>query len=155
MYSDWVLSLLFGVVFVWLLSLSYFLWRQTKFLEDLFPRSGERDIRKKFEEVLNLVKNFKGDLAVLEGKIKEIEKGDLAHIQKIELLRYNPYDETGGNISFSVALLDDKGDGVVITSLHSRAGTRIFAKPVIKGKPENYEFSKEESGVIKKALNKQ
>lgn len=152
MYSDWVLSLLLGAVFVWLLNLSYFLWRQTKFLEDLFPNDGARDIRKKFQEVLNLVKNFKGDLAGLEEKIKEIEKSDLAHIQKVELLRYNPYDETGGNISFSVALLNNEGSGVVITSLHSRAGTRIFAKPVISGKPENYEFSKEENEVIKKAL---
>ena len=76
----------------------------------------------------------------------------MQHIQKVELLRFNPYDDTGGNISFTVCLLDDKGSGVVITSLHARSGTRVFAKEVTLGKSSQYELSKEEELVIKKAM---
>ncbi len=77
---------------------------------------------------------------------------DLAQIQKVALVRYNPYEDTGGDMSFSVALLNGLGSGVVLTSLHSRAGTRIFAKEVIAGKQGKHEFSKEEQEVVKKAL---
>lgn len=77
---------------------------------------------------------------------------DLGQIQKVALLRYNPYGDTGGDMSFSVALLNGLGSGVVLTSLHSRSGTRVFAKEVEAGKQGRHEFSKEEQEVVKKAL---
>lgn len=153
MYSDWVLVGIGGVIFLWLGILSYLVWQQGNFLKSLFPKSGERDIRKKFEEVLIKVEEFNGDLNKLKSKLSEVEELGLKHIQRVELLRFNPYDDTGGDISFTLALLDDNGDGFVITSLHSRSGTRIFAKPVSLGKASKYQFSKEEEEVIKKALS--
>lgn len=152
MYSDWVLVIFLGLVLIWLGVLSFFIWRQANFLEKLFPSSGERDIRKKFEEVIATVSGFKGDLSELREKLGKVEADGLVHLQRVNLLRYNPYDDTGGDQSFSVALLDEKSNGLVITSLHSRAGTRVFAKPVVKGKAESYNFSKEEEEVIKVAM---
>ncbi len=151
MYSDGVLVVL-GLAFVWLGVLSYFTWRQTRFLEGLFPNSGERDIRKKFEETISSVSEFRSNLKDLEGKLNRIDMDGSDHIQKLQLLRYNPYDDTGGDQSFSVALLDGSGDGLVVTSLHSRAGTRVFAKPVKVGKAQGYNFSEEEKKVIEKAI---
>lgn len=133
MYPDWVWFL--GVVFfAWLGALSYFTWKNSNFLRALFPKEKRGDIKNKFEEIMGMV-----------------DKSD-HHIQKVELIRYNPYDETGGDQSFSVALLDNEGIGVVVTSLHARSGTRVFAKPVIKGSSGKYRFSREEEFVIKKAL---
>ena len=154
MYSDWVLTVIGGMVFIWLGALSFFAWKQNNFLGNLFPKSGERDIRKKFEEIVKIISQFKGDLGDLKNKLSEIEYSGEGHIQRIELLRFNPYEDTGGNISFAIALLDKKGNGVVITSLHSRSGTRIFAKEVVGGKAGKYEFSKEEEEVVKKAMGK-
>lgn len=151
MYSDWV-WLLPAAVFVWLVVLTFLIWQQRFFFENLFPKSGERDIRKKFEEVLKLVSNFKTDLSKLEDKLSKLEHQGWYHVQRMELLRYNPYEDTGGDQSFTVALLDNKGTGFVLTSLHARSGTRIFAKPVVEGKSSQYELSKEEKLVIKKAL---
>ena len=45
-------------------------------------------------------------------------------------MRYNPFEETGGNQSFALALLDAKGDGWVLSSLHARPGTRVYAKAI-------------------------
>ena len=83
-----------------------------------------------------------------------LQKGDreLGQIQKVALVRYNPYEDTGGDMSFSVALLNGLGNGVVISSLHSRSGTRVFAKEVEAGRQGKHEFSKEEQDVVKKAL---
>ena len=56
--------------------------------------------------------------------------------QRIGLVRFNPFEDTGSNQSFALALLDADDDGVVISSLHARGGTRIYAKAVAAGRPE-------------------
>ncbi|TSC86326.1 MAG: hypothetical protein G01um10147_938 [Microgenomates group bacterium Gr01-1014_7] len=152
MYSDWVWSAIGGFLTVWLLVASFFIWKQSNNLASLFPKSGERDIRKKFEEVLKQLEKFGTDLDQLKKKLSEVERLGLKHIQRVALSRYNPYDDTGGDQSFAVALLDEKGNGMVITSLHARSGTRIFAKPVLEGKAGQYQLSKEEEIVVKKAM---
>lgn len=154
MYSDWVVLALGGFLALWLGILTYFILRQGNFLKDLFPKSGERDIRKKFEEVLKELREYKVDLDKIKDKLTEIEKLDLTHIQKVKLLRYNPYGDTGGDQSFTLAMLNDKGDGVVITSLHTRSVTRVFAKPVEAGKALKYEFSGEERKAIEEAISR-
>ena len=152
MYSDWAGPALVGLLVVWLLGLTFWIFKQGNFLKSLFPKTGERDIRVKFEEVIKQVGNFKEDFEELKMWLSKIEDNALTHIQKIEMLRYNPYDDTGGDQSFSLALIDRRGNGIVLTSLHARSGTRVFAKPVTGGKTEKYQFSKEEELVIKKAL---
>lgn len=155
MYSDWSVFAFVALIalFFWLGILSFFIWRQAAFLRLLFPKSGERDIRRKFEEIAGAVETFKGALSKLEQEVFRISGQAVKHIQRVELLRFNPYGDTGGDISFTVSLLDRDGSGVVLTSLHSRSGTRIFAKNIILGKSEKYELSKEEQLVIKKAMN--
>ncbi len=141
MYSDFGLVLLGLVVFIWLLVLSYLIWRQNSFLGKLFPRTTEGDVRKRFDELLET-----------GSRLLDLEKQDWRHIQKVALLRYNPYEETGGDQSFSLAVLDSKGNGVVLTSLHARGGTRVFAKPVEDEKGTTYHLSKEEIDTVKKAM---
>lgn len=152
MYSDWGWFAIGGFLAVWLGLLSFLIWQQRQFLRWLFPKSGERDIRKKFEEVTKAVEGFKTELIQLGGKVSGVQSQGLKHIQRVELMRFNPYDDTGGDQSFTVALLDDQGSGFVLTSLHARSGTRIFAKPVKEGRSSKYQLSKEEELVIKKAM---
>ena len=71
--------------------------------------------------------------------------------QRAGLVRYNPFEETGGNQSFALALLDGRGDGWVLSSLHARAGTRIYAKAV-KACSADTALSEEESAAIKQAM---
>ncbi|PIQ05298.1 MAG: hypothetical protein COW72_02875, partial [Candidatus Nealsonbacteria bacterium CG18_big_fil_WC_8_21_14_2_50_37_10] len=68
-------------------------------------------------------------------------------IQKIGLVRFNPFKEIGGNQSFSVALLDGNDSGIVVTSLYSREGNRVYGKPIEKG-VSNYLLSEEEKQVL-------
>lgn len=156
MYSDWVViaTVAVAAVFIWLLTLSFLVWKQSNFLKLLFPRSGERDIRKKFEEVLGRVRNFESQLSDLDTKITEYQKREQRHIQRVELLRFNPYNDTGGDQSFAAAFLDNGGSGIVLTSLHARSGTRVFAKDIVLGKSNKYQLSKEEESLIKRALTK-
>jgi hypothetical protein len=156
MYPDFGLVILpLAVAFIWLGILSYFVLDSRSFFKSLFPKSGERDIRKKFEEITKLVQRSNKDFSDLSGKLEKIEKHGWGFISRMEMIRYNPYDDTGGDQSFSLALLDKSGSGVVVTSLHSRSNTRVFAKPVVLGKANKYSFSKEEEEVVKKAMSQE
>lgn len=151
MYSELGLGLS-ALTIVWLGVLTFFVWQGRGSLNKLFPSSGERDIRKKFEELLKAIEGFDKDLKGSNQRLGKIEKEGLLHLKKVKLLRYNPYNDMGGDQSFILAMLDDNGDGLVITSLHARSSTRVFAKPVIGGKAQKYEFSKEEQELVNSAI---
>lgn len=70
---------------------------------------------------------------------------------KVSIERYNAYEDSGNDLSFSIALLNDHNDGFVITSLYNRHDQRVYAKPVAKG-VSTYALSDEEKSVIAKAM---
>jgi len=74
-------------------------------------------------------------------------------VQKVGVVRFNPFGEVGGNQSFAVAWLDNFNSGVIMLSLYSRDGVRIYAKPVKEGKSE-YQLSKEEEEALRLAMEK-
>lgn len=142
MYPGWlvILSLVLSAVSITGLGLLGFAERKNReFLKSLFPKKGE-NFQDKLTEILREV-----------GRVDEFRKQSLEYIQKVALKRYNPYQDTGGDQSFSVALLNRRGNGIVVTSLHSRSGTRVFAKPVAGGNAGKVELSKEEKEVVKEA----
>jgi hypothetical protein len=82
--------------------------------------------------------------AVLEGNARRA-------FQRVGLVRFNPFEDTGGNQSFAIAVLDAGGDGFVLSSLHARGGTRMFAKAVSAGRSEA-NLSAEEAEALSRAL---
>lgn len=73
-------------------------------------------------------------------------------LNKIGLIRFNPFKDLGGDQSFALALLNGKNNGVVISSLHTREGTRIYSKSIKNGKSEKHTLTTEEQEAIKKAI---
>lgn len=71
---------------------------------------------------------------------------------KVNLVRFNPFNDLGGDQSFILVLLNEQQDGVVVTSLHSRDRTRIYAKPLKNGAGDNVSLSREEKLAIVKAI---
>lgn len=106
------------------------------------------------EKVFSELSQMKNLGLGLEERIKKLESKSLVPLQKFSLLRFNPFGDVGGDQSFSAAMLDDAGNGIVISSLHGRSTTRVYAKPVIKGDSKKYELSDEEKEAIKLALKK-
>lgn len=77
----------------------------------------------------------------------------LKSLHKTNVVRFNPFKDVGGNQSFSVVLLDGKNSGVIISSLHTREGTRVYAKPVLSGTTDGFPFTEEEKQAIEHAIN--
>jgi hypothetical protein len=98
------------------------------------------------------VEEVRGRLGQIDVMQAELEHRTLASIQHIGLVRFNPFEDTGSDQSFALALLDDQRDGVVISSLHGRTNTRLFAKPV-QGGASSHALSDEEAQAIRVALD--
>ncbi len=90
------------------------------------------------------IKEIKTDIEVF----KSISK---SNIQKVGLVKFNPFNETGGDHSFSLALLDGNKNGIIITSLHTRERTRLYVKDVSSGKAK-IELSEEEKKALQLSL---
>lgn len=71
--------------------------------------------------------------AALEKELSELQRQLLQSIKKVGVVRFNPFADTGGNFSFTIALLNSEDSGVVITSIHGRQQNRVYAKHVIQG----------------------
>lgn len=90
------------------------------------------------------------ELLELDESLTRLYKDNRSNIQKVGFMRFNPFDDAGGNISFVLALLNAQDEGIVISSLHGREGTRIYAKSVKAGLSES-KLTNEEQDAIKNA----
>ncbi len=83
----------------------------------------------------------------IENHINAIERNLIHCIQKVGIVRYNAFDNVGSDLSFSIALLDENDDGIVLSGLYSRESSNSYAKPVVGGKSK-YALSVEEIKAI-------
>lgn len=150
-YSSFLLILL-GIAFLWLGVLSFFYFSSIRHYKKLVGQNTELDLEAVLEKIAERVEANSQSLQGLEKFTNQLREDSSLHLQKIGLVRYNPFEETGGDQSFAVALLNESGDGVVISSLHARDMTRVYGKPVKAGKMGGYEFSEEEKQAVEKAL---
>lgn len=139
------------IIFIWLGAVTFLLIRVLKTFDRLTKGVSDKDLKTVLEKLLGEIEKEKEISSVLEKRLAGLKLDSLNHIQKIGFIRYNPFSETGGNQSFALAILDGRDSGFVITSLHSRDSTRVFAKPVREGKEAGFEFSKEEIQAIVEA----
>ena len=107
-------------------------------LEEVLMRLGDRT--KRLEESLSRV----------EEELAENREAALGYLQKWALLRYKAFANTGGEQSFSLVILDRKGDGVVLSSIYGREESRVYAKAIKNGK-SSYPLSEEEQQVLARA----
>jgi Protein of unknown function (DUF4446) len=128
---------------VWSLGLTVFTFWIFDHYRRLTKGSDGDDLKKILEGILKGQELNKKEIGNLVTDIKSLKEGGLSHIQKVGLLRFNPFNETGGDNSFVLSLLDGRLNGIVITGLHARNTTRFYVKSILKG-GSKYELSKEE-----------
>lgn len=141
-----------SVLLVWLIVVSFLLFRTLQHYGRLTAGVAKKDLKSVLNEILKNVDGNKKGIVKLEKKSQSLEQDGKHHLQKIGFMRYNPFKATGGDQSFVLSLLDDDDNGLVITSLHSRETTRLYAKKVKEGGKEKHELSDEEKQVIKEAV---
>ena len=147
-----MITIIFFLILIsWLGVLTFYYLR----LQKNYATFTQGTNRKNLDDVLSTLvhgeQTVKEDIAKLRARCDRIEKDEGYHIQKIGLLRFNPFKDTGGDQSFILALLDAHDTGIVITALYSRMGTRWYTKRVTKGKSNEHELSEEEEKALSMA----
>ncbi len=109
---------------------------------------------KNLREILKYIKELEKKQEKISCEMESLKERQKLFIQKVGIVRYNPFsDRIGGNQSFSIALLDANNNGIIITSLYTREGNRVYGKPVKNGQSE-HQLSKEEKRAIENAKKK-
>ncbi len=105
------------------------------------------------KEILSRFADLEENFEKLSKELETLKKENRFSIQKVGMVRFNPFSEVGSDQSFSVALLDGNDDGIVITSLYAREENRVYGKPIKSGSSE-YLLSEEEKKAIEQAKSK-
>ena len=139
-----VLNTIFLIIFFW--QFRSYQKRQSELVKGEEVPDLEEIVLKHKKALATHNKNLKELGEILE----ELVENNRLNIQKAGVVRFNPFADTGGNMSFAIALLDGVDNGIVISSLHSREGTRIYAKTIEAGESQS-RLTREEEEAIKKA----
>ena len=144
-----------AIVSLLLLLLVFWVWSRTRRLarrlDSLTRGQDDKDLSGVLDAHLDKVFAVSKEVDELTVRTAVAESNLRHSFQRIGLVRFNPFEDTGGNQSFALALLDANGDGLVLSSLHSRAGTRVYAKSVSGGRAETA-LSEEESEAVRQAM---
>jgi hypothetical protein len=144
------LSVLFVVVVVWGFDLQTRLRQLERRYEHLFSDDQEPSCAAALERLSDRFAKVNTRTERLVVQMGEIDQTLLRCVQGVGFVRYSAFEDTGGDQSFSLALVDGDGDGVVISALYGRDATRVYAKPVA-GWTSSRALAQEEEQALKKA----
>lgn len=113
-----------------------------------------KDLETLIQEYLSKVALHEKDLQKHQLQLEKIEKKMGKVVGSADIVRFNAFDDMGSDLSFALALLNQEGNGAILTSIHSRDEVRVYGKPVQAG-DSNYPLSTEERAVIQQAMAKQ
>lgn len=143
-----IISIL-GLIIVFLVIL---LVRFERKFKKLFAGTKAKDLENVIHIIHKHVESLKNNQELVGKEIAIINNRLAKSVRNVETLRFNPFPDAGGNQSFAIALLNDEGDGVVLSSLYARDRMSIFAKPIEKG-VALHDLTEEESTVLNKSKN--
>ncbi len=138
-------------ILIWLSVLSFLVFRMISHYNNLARGATKIGLKEILDNLVREQTISKNRLTGAEQKISDITGLIKTHIQKIGIVRYNPFSDTGGSQSFSLVLLDEYDNGIIITSLYARTGIRWCVKEIKGGKGTTLELSKEEALAVRKA----
>lgn len=146
-----IILILCIILIVWNAALTFLFLKFYSYYKRLTKDGKKESLVKLLDDVVADQERMKKGLDELIRACVKLEESGQLHIQKVGLLRFNPFKDTGGDQSFILALIDAKDTGVIISSLHTRTGTRWYAKHVLNGKGAEYELSKDEEEALRSA----
>lgn len=149
-----ILTTLIFICFVWLVIITFALYKSINHYKNLTKTTNSQNLSDSLNALLKKLDLNTADIKKIIQNIEDLKKDSLLHIQKVGFLRFNPFENTGGNQSFIIAFLNNLNNGIIISSLHSRSGPRWYVKWIENGKGKELNLSKEEEDAIKIAQSR-
>lgn len=148
-----VLNCIIIVLFIGFIAILINNYKLNKKYKAFMRKLGKgRNIEDDLERFMQKIDKVENQNAEIMSFCKNLDEDVSKCIQKIGVVRYSAFKDTGSDLSFAVALLDENNDGVVFNGIYSREMSNIYAKPVNKGN-SNYTLSEQEIEAIEKAMN--
>lgn len=147
-----LLYIVTGILFLWTVVLTFLLLKLSRHYQSLTKDVSKKDLISSLNNLITKSEAASEQIVTLKKIIESEITENKLHLQKIGFRRFNPFTDTGGDQSFILSLLDENGTGIVISSLHSRENTRLYAKKVTNGEGIEQVLSKEELQVVKDSL---
>ncbi|MEX2144991.1 MAG: DUF4446 family protein [Candidatus Spechtbacterales bacterium] len=141
------------LLFVGEVVLFYLFFRFFRKMNSIFRNARGREILKIVTESIKRSDELEKDVKRLFLEDKKDKNIAQTMFRKMGFVRFNPFGDMGGEQSFVVAILDSSDDGVIITSMHGKEGTRVYAKNIKKGEGSQ-QLSQEEEKALRQAQNK-
>ncbi len=148
--STWAIIIIY-VLALWVFGLSIVVFGMVRHYNRLSRGVKDAGLKEILEGLLDRQKNLGRETKELFEAIAAVRKDGMLHIQRVGLVRFNPFSDTGGAQSFTLALIDGNDNGLVMTSLYARTGHRWYIKEVIRGKGKELALSREETQAVQKA----
>ncbi|SHN69595.1 uncharacterized protein DUF4446 [Desulfitobacterium sp. LBE] len=151
--SYWAIALvavLCIVEFIWIVILQNRLKGFQKSYLALQTFLDGSSLDQQLKEYISGVNHIKDNVEKMEKRMDQVELKLRSSIDRAELVRFNAFDNMGSDLSFALALLNQQGDGVVLSSINNREESRVYAKPISHGE-SSYHLSQEEKAAIGKA----
>ena len=140
-----------GILVVAVIVLGARLWRMERRLRAIFEGKDAKNLEDVFALLRKEVMEARRSLQSLDERVAEARGKLRGSVQNVGIVRFNPFRDAGGDQSFCIALLDEQQNGVVISSLYSRDGVRVYGKPIQSG-ASTYTLSGEEKQAIQRAI---
>ncbi|WP_297521734.1 DUF4446 family protein [uncultured Clostridium sp.] len=114
---------------------------------------NNKNLEGMLEDYLKKVETIELNSADAVAKFNRLDENLKNCVQKVAMVRYKAFEDVGSDLSFSIAFLDEKNDGVVLTGIYGRMESTTYAKPIDKG-ISRYDLSEEELQALSEAMNK-
>lgn len=139
------------IFFIWMVVLTVLVYRMISHYNKLTQGVTSGTLKEILSVLIGKYEKTGKDIESIYKTIDGLTKDGALHLQRLGIVRFNPFSDTGGSQSFTIAILDGKDNGIIMTSLYARTGNRWYIKHIKLGSSEDVELSKEEQSAIKKA----
>ncbi len=146
------LGIIFLLMLFLIIGLKFDLSKMRQRYKKMMGESEGYDLEKMLNDNADNMKKVLAEVKRMDDEISAIKNLLAKAITRVAILRYDAFDDISSDLSFSIALLDDKNNGIIISSLNGRDSSSTYAKPIEDGVSKQYKLSKEEEQVLREAV---
>src|SRR3989338_10371415 len=139
-----IIYIIGAIFFIWIVILTGIVLKTKAHYNNLISKTRKQKIDEILDELLMIDKKTMQELEMVKKELHEEIKASILHIQKVGLVRFNPFEKLGGEKSFVISFLNHENSVIIINFIYTRDGLRVYSKKVKEGKSEENNLSEEE-----------
>lgn len=140
------------ICFSWLFFLTFLVIKIRNHYYSLISKTRKERLDEILDELLKENKKLTNEINLIKKELEKEINNSKFYLQKIGLVRFNPFERLAGEQSFVVVFLDREDNGIILNFIYTREGLRVYSKKVKNGKGDQYQLSEEEKKAIEKAV---